>query len=252
MSPGELIYFLLFGVALLAVILLIWLVFRKMKKLVILLTSMLVIGYAGYYAYFPTLKVITHAKRYEQLLDYLEREYPNKEFTIEPEKYEEGYTVGQFAVNDRLTPKIGTTLRVNKEGQVTQIGTWSKQEYPQRQDLWREIEFIYGEPYTLDKEKIEITKQDEWIEGKLTAFALTIDDTPSIALFTYSDGGYGLLDLQQGEREGFVFIEEEGYVFIYIDKSYEGEMVTFQLKNGEEYSLDTDRNKGKLIVENKF
>ncbi|WP_252503995.1 hypothetical protein [Sporosarcina sp. Marseille-Q4943] len=249
MSPGELIYFLLIGVAILPVILVIWLVFRRRKKLAIVLTSVLVIGYAGYYAYYPTLKVNTHEKRYEQLIDYLERDYPNKEFTIVPKKYEEGYTVGQFAVNDRQTPKTGMTLRVNKKGQVTQIGTWSKQEYPKQQDLWQEIEFMYGEPYTLDKEKIEITKQDEWIDGKLTAFALTIDDMPSIALFTYSREGYGLLDLKQGAREEFVFIEEEGYVFIYIDERYQGETVTFQLKNGEVFSLNTNQNKGKLIVE---
>ncbi|MBX9975917.1 hypothetical protein [Cytobacillus firmus] len=56
------------------------------------------------------------------------------------------------------------------------------------------------------------------------------------------------MELQQGEREGFVFIEENGYLFIYIDKSYQGEAVTIHLKNGEEYTLNVDQQKGRLIV----
>ncbi len=82
-----------------------------------------------------------------------------------------------------ITPTMGMTLHVGKEGQVTQVGTWSKNEYPTHQELWREIEFIYGK----SKEISKITKQDEWKDGELTAFALTItiDDIPAIAIFNY-------------------------------------------------------------------
>jgi hypothetical protein len=219
----------------------VWLIFRKRKKWAIALTSVLVIGYIGYYVYYPSLKVNTHAERYEQVIDYLAKNYPNKQFNIFPKHYEEGYRVGEFTVNDVESPTIGVTLHVGEEGQVTQISTWSKNEYPTQQELWREIEFIYGETYTLDKEIAKITKQDEWIDGELTAFALTIDNMPAIAIFNYSREGYGLLELQQGEREGFISIE--------IDESYQGEMVTIHLKNGEEYSLNVDKNKGRLIVE---
>jgi hypothetical protein len=107
----------------------------------------------------------------------------------------------------------------------------------------------YGESYTLDKEKAEIYKQDEWIDGELIASALSIDNMPAIALFNYSSEGYGLLELRQGEREGFVSIEEDGYLFIYIDERYQGEMIMIHLKNGEEYTLNIDQNKGRLIVE---
>ena len=249
MSPGEYIYFYLIGITVLAVIIFIWLIFRKRKKWAIALTSVLVIGYAGYYVYYPTLKVNTHAERYEQVIDYLAENYPDKEYNILPKHYEEGYTVGKFDVNDVETPSMGVTFRVDEEGQVTQTGTWSKREYPKQQELWREIEFTYGETYTLDKEVVEVTKQDEWIDGELTAFALTIDNMPTIALFNYSRGGYGLLELRQGEREGFVSIEEDGYVFIYVDEQYQGEMVTLHLKNGEQYTLNIHQNKGRLIVE---
>ena len=249
MSPSEYLYFFLIGVTVFAVILFVWLIFRKRKKWAIALTSVLVMGYAGYYVYFPALKENTHTERYEKLMDYLAENYPDKAYTVLPKHYEEGYTVGKFEVNDSETPMMGVTFRVDEEGQVTQNGSWSKQEYPKQQELWREIEYSYGEPYTLDKEIAEITKQDEWIDGELTAFALTIDHMPAIALFNYSSEGYGLLELRQGERERFVSIEEEGNLFIYIDERYPGEKVTIQLKNGEEYTLNINKNKGRLIVE---
>ena len=229
-------------------IIVILLIFRKRKKWAIALTSVVVIGYVGYYVYFPTLKVNTHSERYEKLIDYLGENYPDKEFTILPKNYEEGYTVGQFDVNDIENSRMGVTLHVDKGGKVTQIGTWSNQEYPTQQELWREIEYIYGETYTLNKDISEVTKQDEWINGELTAFALTIDDMPAIALYNYSSEGYSLLELRQGDHEGFVFVEVDDYVFVYIDEGYQGETVTIHLKNGEEYNLNVAQHKGQLIV----
>jgi hypothetical protein len=249
MSPSENIYFFLTGVTVLVVIMFVWLIFRKRKKWAIALTSMLVIGYVGYYVYYPNLKVNMHAERYEQVINYLAETYPDKEFNILPKHYQEGDGVGVFAINDIKTLPMGVTLRVDEEGRVTQIGTWSNQEYPTQQELWREIAFIYGESYSLDKDIAEITKQDVWIDGELTAFALIIDDMPAIALFNYTREGYSLLELQQGEREGFISIEEAGYVFIYIDERYQGEIVKVHLKNGEEYTLNADQHKGRLIVE---
>lgn len=249
MSPSEVIHFLLIGVIVFVVIMLIWIIFRKRKKWATALTSVFVIGYVGYYLYFPILKVNTHAERYEQVVSYLEENYPNKEFTILPKHYEEGYRVGEFQINDIETPTVGVTLRVDEKGKVTQISSWSNQEFPTQQELWREVAFIYGENYSLDKEIAEITKQDQWIDGELTAFALNINDMPAIALFNYSSGGYSLLELQQGEREGFVSIEEEGYVFIYIHERYQGDIVMIRLKDGEEYTLNAELHKGQLVVE---
>ncbi len=56
------------------------------------------------------------------------------------------------------------------------------------------------------------------------------------------------MDLQQGEREGYIYIEIVGNVFIYIDESYQEEKVTIHLKNGQEYSLKVNENKDRLIV----
>lgn len=249
MSPSEIIYFSLIGVPVVAAIVLIWFIFRKRKKTAVIFTSVIVIGFASYYAYYPTLKTNTHAKRYEQVVQYLAEKYPNRMFTIVPKQYEVGNTVGDFHVNDRETPKIGVTLRVDKEGQVTQTNWWSGSDHPTQQELWREIKFSYDGPYSLDKKIKDIKKKDEWINGELTAFALTIDNMPAIALFNYTKGGYGLLDLQQGEHEGFIVIENSGYVFLYVDERYQGDTVTVSLENGKEYTWNVHQQKGRLIVQ---
>ena len=201
MSPGENIYFFLIGVPVVAAIMLIWFIFRKRKRLAIVFTSVLVIGYIGYYAYYPTLNMNKHAKGYGQVVHYLTEKYPGRMFTISPEHYEPGYKVADFNVNDSETPMIGVTLRSDKEGQVTQTSYRSNFDYPTQQELWREIKFIYGEPYTLDKDIADISKEDEWMDGELTAFALTINDMPAIALYNYSKAGYGLLELKQEKHE---------------------------------------------------
>ncbi|MCM3742991.1 chloride channel protein [Sporosarcina luteola] len=249
MSPSDIISLFLIGVAVFIAILFVWFTFRKRPKPAIALIVILVTGYIGYILYYPTLKIKTHAKRYEQITDYLVENYPDKEFNISPKQYEAGYRVGEFNVNDIETPTIGVMFRVDDKAKATQISSWSSKDYPKQQELWREIEYSYGEPYTLDKDIADITKEDEWIKGVLTAFALTIDGMPAIALFNYSEEGYGLLDLQQGDRDGFVVIEEEGFIFIYADERYERETVTTILKNGNEITLNIAQQKGRLIVE---
>ncbi|WP_078547939.1 hypothetical protein [Litchfieldia alkalitelluris] len=251
MSPSENIYFLLIGVSVSVVIIFICLLLKKRVRWAIALTSVLVIGYVGYYVSYPTIKGNMHDDRYDQVIEYLLEKYPDKKFTIFPKHYEEGHAVGEFDVNDTETPTMGVTLRVGKEGQVTQIGTWSNGDYPIQQELWKEVQFFHGEDYTLSKKIAKITKQDEWIDGELTAFALTVDDLPAIALFNYSDEGFGLLEFKQGEREEFVYVEEADYLFVYIDERYQEEFITIQLKNGEETTLSVNQHKGQMIVKNR-
>lgn len=249
MNPGEVIYFFAIGFVVVMVSVVLWLIFRKRKRLAITLSSILVIGYIGYFLYYPTLKTNSHAEAYKTVSEYLEKSYPDKEFSITPKQYEVGHVVGDFQVHDIEKPKFGVVLRVGKDNQVTQIGSWSDGEYPTQQELWQELEFTYGEAYTLDKESIDIIKQDEWIAGQLTAFALTINDLPAIALFNYSKEGYGLLELREGERENFVVFEKEGYIFFYADEQYQGKTVSVNLENGKEFIVNVDQQKGRLIVE---
>lgn len=249
MSLVELIYFFAIAFVVIVASIVLWFIFRKRRKLAITLTSLLVLGYIGGFLFYPTLKMNMHTKGYEIVIEFLEKNYPDKKFTVSPQHYEAGYTVGNFHVNDIETPKIGVTLFVGNENQVTQIGTWSNHEYPTQEELWREIEITYGETYTLDKKSIDIIKKDEWIDGEQTAFALTIDDLPAIAIFNYSKAGYVLLELQEGEREGYVIIEKDGYVFIYADERYQGKTVSANLVKSKKFTFNVDQQKGKLIVE---
>ena len=186
MNPSESISFLLFGLLGLVIIAVTWFVFRKRKKWAIAVTALLVIGYIGYYAYYPTLKMNTHAAKYDQITEYLESNYPNRQFTVRPEHYGDGHTVGTFDINDKETPEMGVTLIVDDEGEARQIGNWTDGGYPDQKNLWEELEFHYGKDYTLDREDGEITRKDEWINGELTVFALTIDGNPAIAVYEYS------------------------------------------------------------------
>lgn len=248
MSPSELIYFFIIGAAVVIVTTIIWLIFRKKRRVSIVLMSVLVLGFIGYVLYFPTLKTNHHSEAYGIVSNYLDEKYPTRVFAVVPEHYEAGSTVGHFYVNDIETPTIGVTLRVDKD-EVTEIGTWSNLDYPTQQELWRELQSYYESPYSLNKDLAEITKIDEWIDGELTAFALTIDDLPAIALFNFSKAGYSLLELQEGEREGYVLIEKEGYVFIYADERYEGKTVSANLVNNKEFTINVEQQKGQLIIE---
>ena len=248
MRPGELISFMLFGIGILIVILFIFFILRKRKKLAIGLTIPLVIGYVGYYILFPTLQENTHAKRYQQLEDYLSTTYPEKHFVISPQQFEPGVYVGEFQVHQLDTPEIGVTLRVQKDGSVSQLSTWTNSNYPTQQDLWRELQSNFLGNYSLDKEIPEMKKIDTWIDGELTVFALTIDDNPSIAIFTYSNTGYKLIGVTEGKQGEVTTAEYENYLFIYIDDYYAEAIATIHSKSGETYSIDTLEQKGRLII----
>ncbi|AOV08132.1 hypothetical protein [Sporosarcina ureilytica] len=74
-----------------------WFIFRRKRRVGIALTSILVLGFIGYVLYFPTLKTDKHSEAYEIVSDYLDKNYPNRVFTVVPEHYEAGYTVVQHS-----------------------------------------------------------------------------------------------------------------------------------------------------------
>ncbi|HSI67443.1 MAG TPA: hypothetical protein VK947_08515 [Planococcus sp. (in: firmicutes)] len=248
MNLAESITFMFYGILLLFFIAIAWFVFRKRKKWAVGVTAVLLIGYIGYYAYYPVSQANEHAEKYEQVTEYLASNYPDRQFTVIPKRYEVGYSVGTFEINERDTPHMGVTLHVDDEGGVQQLSNWTNVEFPQQQDLWRELDFHYGGNYTLDRESVEITKQDEWIEGELTVFALDIDGKPAIAIYEYLQAGYAMLDLQESENEAFVFAETEGRVFVYIDENYKEDTVEVVLQDGTMFSVDTADRKGQLFL----
>ena len=248
MRPGELISFIGLGIVVLIVILFICFILRKRKKLAIALTMPLIIGYVSYFIFFPTIQENTHAKRYQQLEDYLSTTYPEKQFVITPQHFEQGLNVGDFKVHHLDTPEIGVTLRVKKDGSVSQVATWTNSHYPTQQELWRIPEINFLGDYALNKEIPEVKKVDTWIDGELTVFALTIDDKPSIAIFTYSHAVYSLIEVAKGKRGEIVTAEYENYMFSYIDEYYAEDSATIHLQSGDTYSINTLEQKGRLIV----
>ena len=248
MRPGDLISFMLLGIGVLIVILFICFILRKRKKLAVALTIPLIISYVSYFIFFPTIQENTHAKRYQQIKAYLSITYPEKHFVISPQHFEQGVNVGDFEVHHLDTPEIGVTLRVKKDGSVSQVATWTNSDYPTQQELWRNLQTIFLGNYSLDKEIPEIKKIDTWINGELTVFALTIDDKPSIAIFTYSHAGYGLIDVTEGKRGEIVTAEYENYLFSYIDEYYAEDSATIRSTSGDTYSINALEQKGKLIV----
>lgn len=248
MKPGEMISFMLLGICVVFVILFICFIFRKWKKLSIALTLPLIIGYIGYFIFFPTIQENTHAKRYQQVEAYLSTTYPERHFAISPQHFEPGVYVGEFQVHHLDTPKIGVTLRVKKDGSVSQLSTWSNSDYPTQQELWQVLKSNFLGNYSLDKEIPEIKKVDTWIDGKLTVFALTINAKPSIAIFTYSNAGYGLIEVKEGEQGEVVTAEYENYLFVYMDDYYSEDTATIRSTSGDTYRVNAIEQKGELIV----
>ena len=248
MRPGEMISFMLLGIVVFIVILLIFVILRKRKKLAIALIIPLMLGYVAYYISFPNSQENTHTKRYQQLEDYLGITYPEKHFVVSPQQFESGVNVGEFQVHQLDTPEIGVTLRVQKDGSVSQLATWTNSTYPTQQELWRELQINFLGDYTLDKEIPEIKKMDTWIDGELTVFALTIDDKPSIAIFTYSNEGYELIEVKEGKQGEIVTAEYEHYLFIYIDEHYVEDTATIHSKSGDTYTVNVIEQKEQLVI----
>jgi hypothetical protein len=248
MDLAESIVYMLYGFLVLIGIAIAWFIFRKRKSWAIAVTAVLLIGYIGYYVSYPIFKAHEHAEKYEQLTDYLASTYPDRQFTVVSERYEPGVSVGTFDVLESGVQDIGVTLLVHDNGRVYQISSWKNSDFPQQQDLWQELIFDYGGSYTLARGAIDITKQDEWIDGRLTVFALDIEGRPAIAIYDYSSAGYSLEDLQESEGEDFVSAEAEGRVFVYIHERFTGEAVDVLLKSGETISVDAAEHKGKLYT----
>lgn len=249
MNAGDNIYFFLIAIGVLTVIGIVGFMLRKRKNAAIMVSLALVAGYIGYYIYFPTLQEQRHAECYQQLEAYLETTYPDKQLSISPKHYAVGERVGEFQVHDTKTPKMGVVLRVDQGGQVAQVATWTNGDVTMQQDVWQDLAFSYGDAYSLDKELPDITKEDMWIDGELSVFALMINGIPSIAVYQYSNEGYGLVELKEGSRGEFVTAEADGRLFIYIDQHYPKETLTIHLSSGASRTLQVSEKKGQLVVQ---
>lgn len=253
MKGSEIIYFLILATACLVVLLFLWFIFKKRKRLLVVFTFLLVLFYTSFYFLYPTIKVNIHAKRYEQLTEYLTKKYPNRTFTVVPKDYEEGYTVGEFHVNDVNTPRIGVTLRVNNRSDILQTSSWLKERgHYEQTKLYQDVMYHSFTDYTLDDTLPVVEKIDEWIKDELIVLALKIDHALGIAIFENKDGIISLLELQKVEKEDYVYVTFADYLFIYVDEHHDQDSLTITIKGHEEYKLNLDEIKNQLIVEKRF
>ncbi|MER2107118.1 MAG: hypothetical protein ABS949_09275 [Solibacillus sp.] len=127
MKPEDLIFVIGVALIVLIVILVTTLIFRKRKKVARIIVSSIVIGYIVFFTFYPTIRSEIHAQRYDQLVEYLQRTYPNEEFEVRSRNYDEVIQLGDFQVNNTSTPNRGVTYRVEKNGDIFQLsGSWQR------------------------------------------------------------------------------------------------------------------------------
>lgn len=246
MSPAENILFLLSAFGAFLVICVNWLLLRKRKTWAWMVTGAVIVVYIGCYLYYPTYREVTHEKRYEQLLVYLEETYPQQSFVIEPKVYEPGYQVGEFSVHRTDTTLAGVMLRVREDGNVAQTSYWTKDDYLSQDELWQTITTSY-QSYSLEKQLPDVEKKGEWIDGEWHVFAVTIDERPALAFYRYEQGGYGSEPLVEAKRGEVVSAEWQNRLFVYVDEAYAKETAIVEWR-GEEVVLHAAEHKGNLVV----
>lgn len=250
MKPVENIYFILAALVLIFVIVLVFLAFRKRRGPALIIASILVLAYVSFYIYYPYFKKNIHADRYEKLTEYLAVEYPDREFMIVPEKYEEGIFVGHFMVNEESSPELGVELKVDRKGRVHQTSSWSNYDNLSQEEVYRSLVGNYFLNYSLEDEIPEVKKIDQFIDGSLTAFAVTINENPFLAIFNYTEDAYSLEAFKEGEAGNYTSLEHENYIFVYAEESFPEDQVSISLEGGDQLELDLVGKKGSLLIEN--
>ena len=244
MTAGENIYFTFIAMVIFLIIGILFFIFRKRLKIPIIFTLICTVGFVSYYLAYPTIKVKTHVERYELLIDYLEEQYPGQQFDVYAEQYEDGMNVGEFMVNKLSTPLMGVTLRVQKDGNVQEIGLWDKSGYPMNENVWKDLSFSYLENYQLGVKEKPLQKVDELFDEELAVFALELDHKPAIAIYKFTVGAYSRYLLEIGDEQQYVEANFEGISYIYVAEAYEENVIL--LSNGK--TLDISNSKGKLIT----
>lgn len=246
MMPADLIGFMFLGVCMLIVIGIMALVFRKRKKVTLIISSLLIISYSIYFFAFPSIQANKHEKSYAVLTEYLAQQYPDQQFTIVPEHYEVGVAPGDFDVHDVRTSNRGVSLRVNGN-EVVQIATWTKP-VDRQEDLWQELLLYYKETYQLDQPMDYIKELAYYNEGSFTVFGLKVDGNAAIAVYDYFDGGYRLEAIEEFAHEEVVHLVHNDQLLVLVTDKNAAATVTIALEDGER-SFDVTPKQAQILVE---
>ncbi|WP_312128548.1 hypothetical protein [Lysinibacillus capsici] len=121
MKPQDSLFLILIAVIISIPVALLFIVFRKRKKIARTIVSIIVSSYIVFVAIYPTILSNLHANRYDKLEEYLQNTYPNEEFIIYSRNYDDAIQLGDYDVSNKSTPKIGVTYRVTKDGEIFQL-----------------------------------------------------------------------------------------------------------------------------------
>lgn len=247
MMPGDLIGFLFIGACMLVVIVIVALVFRKRKKIALIISVLLLIGYGIYFFAFPSIQASKHQKSYVVLSDYLQKQYPTQQFDVIPEEYEVGIAAGDFYINDVRTPNRGVSLRVNNN-EVVQIATWSNP-VEKQEDVWQDLLLHYKEIYQLGQPIDQIQKLAYYEDGRFTVFGLKVDENLAIAVYDYFEGGYGLERIEEFSKGDVVHLIHNDQLLVFVTSENAAATIEIPLENGEKRLLDVTPNEAQLLVE---
>jgi len=121
LKPQDSLFLILIAVIISIPVALLFIVFRKRKKIARTIVSIIVSSYIVFVAIYPTILSNLHANRYDELEKYLQNTYPNEEFIIYSRNYDDAIQLGDYDVSNKSTPKIGVTYRVTKDGEIFQL-----------------------------------------------------------------------------------------------------------------------------------
>ncbi|WP_369354990.1 hypothetical protein [Lysinibacillus capsici] len=121
LKPQDSLFLILIAVIISIPVALLFIVFRKRKKIARTIVSIIVSSYIVFVAIYPTILSNLHANRYDKLEEYLQNTYPNEEFIIYSRNYDDAIQLGDYDVSNKSTPKIGVTYRVTKDGEIFQL-----------------------------------------------------------------------------------------------------------------------------------
>lgn len=233
MMPGDLIGYLFFGGCLILISAILFFILKKHRRVALIMSSILAIGYISIYFAYPSIQSNKHEKSYAVMKNYLAQMYPSQQFTISPTVYEAGVQPNEFYIHDVRTPNYGVVMRVKKKNEVVQISTWSNSQNLRQEDIWQELILHYKETYELDQPIDQIQKLAQFIDGPLTIFGLKIGDKLAIAVFNYEQAGYSLNYVEEFEQKDIV----HGY--------YENLHIIFDTSNEQEPTISVENDSGK-------
>ncbi|MFC4411585.1 hypothetical protein ACFOZY_14250 [Chungangia koreensis] len=198
MSPVELIEITIWGTILTIFLVVLWIVFRRNKRMVVAVTICSVLLFSLFFALKPVYIKKQHTKRYTILVDYLNERYPDYEFQVTPKELENGYMPYHYQVMANGYQSRTEIFQVDRDGTV-RFTSISTKEYGNQDELNDLIlNRVYDQPfeYLDSKEEIEEILRHE--EEDFLVRLMRVNG--KVILYNYLKMDDGQYFLEQGNR----------------------------------------------------